>query len=366
MSDSTASRIYPLAVFSLVALGIGSLAVKILAPFGTAFAWAIVLTVGFTGPWRFVEQKMPRRRGLAALLVTLAIGLLVLLPAALLAGVLVNEAIGVVSGASAALAAQHVSGVEDVLRIPVVSQALQWVQARTGVTSNELLAKAGELASGLSGLLARFSGGLVKGLFEAVLSFLMTLFLLFFMLRDGTEMVRGVLDLVPLEEGRRVKVLSSLRGMLQSIFRGSLLCALIQGATGSIGWAIAGLPSPFLAGAVMAVLSLLPVGGTALVWGPGAVACWLQGRSGMAVFLAIWGIVVVSTLADNILKPLLIGGTTELSTLVVFLGVFGGLGAFGLLGLFIGPMVLAFSITLVEILRDSIRRSPPTAAAAAG
>jgi predicted PurR-regulated permease PerM len=153
--------------------------------------------------------------------------------------------------------------------------------------------------------------------------------------------------------------------MLQSIFRGSLLCALIQGATGGIGWAIAGLPSPFLAGAAMAVLSLLPVGGTALVWGPGAIACWLQGRPGMALFLAIWGLVVVSTLADNVLKPLLIGGTTELSTLVVFLGVFGGLGAFGLLGLFIGPMVLAFGLTLLRILRETVHRDTPSPEAAA-
>jgi predicted PurR-regulated permease PerM len=149
--------------------------------------------------------------------------------------------------------------------------------------------------------------------------------------------------------------------MLHSIFRGSLLCALIQGATGSIGWAVAGLPSPFLAGAAMAVLSLLPVGGTALVWGPGVIALWLQGRPGMAVFLAIWGLVVVSTLADNVLKPILIGGTTELSTLVVFLGVFGGLGAFGVLGLFIGPMVLAFGLTLLSILRETTHRSASSA-----
>ncbi len=366
MSESPASRIYPIAAFSIIAIGIGWLSVKILAPFGISIAWAIVLAVGFAGPWRFVERRMPRRRGLAAVLVTLAIGLLVLLPAALLAGILVNEAIGAASRASAVLAAQHVSGVDDVLRIPHVNQALQWVEAKTGVTPNELLSKAGELAAGVSGLLAKLSGGIVIGVFDALLSFLMTLFLLFFMLRDGREMVRMVLDLVPLEEGRRIEVLSSLRGMLQSIFRGSLLCALIQGATGGIGWAIADLPSPFLAGAVMAVLSLLPIGGTALVWGPGAVACWLQGRPGMAIFLAIWGIVVVSTLADNFLKPLLIGGTTELSTLVVFLGVFGGLGAFGLLGLFIGPMVLALSLTLVGILRDVIRREPPNPAAAAG
>lgn len=354
MSEGTASRIYPIAVFSLVALGIGSLTVRVLAPFGTAVAWAIVLAVGFAGPWRFLERKMPNRRGLAAILLTLAIGLLVILPAGFLVGVLVNEAIGVVGRASAALTARQVTGLDDLLRIPAVRDALAWVEVRSGFTTAEMLAKAGELASGLSGLLAKFSGGIVMGLFDAVLTFLVTLFVLFFLFRDGREMVRALLDLFPLEEKRRVALLEFLRGTLQSIFRGSLLTALIQGVAGGIGWVIAGLPSPFLAGAAMAVLSLLPMGGTALVWAPGAIACWLQGRHGMAIFLAIWGIVIVS-MADNVLKPLLISGSSELSTLVVFLGVFGGLGAFGILGLFIGPMVLAVGLTLLRILRETVR-----------
>ena len=195
----------------------------------------------------------------------------------------------------------------------------------------------------------------MRGVFDALVAFLVTLFLLFFLFRDGKELVRSVLDLVPLAEERRIAVLGEFRAMLQSIFRGSLLCALVQGVTGGVGWAVAGLPSPFLAAAAMAVLSLLPVGGTALVWGPGAIACWIQGRTGMAVFLVVWGVVVVSTLADNVLKPLLIGGAARIPTLVVFLGVFGGLGAFGLLGLFVGPMVLAFGLTLLEILRESTR-----------
>lgn len=354
MSDRPAARFYPIAVFLLVAAGVVALTAKVLAPFGTAIAWAVVLAVGFQGPWRMLERRLPARRNLAASLLTLAIGLVVLLPAAFLAGALVNEAIGVVGRTSAALSAQHVSGLDDVLRIPAVAEALSWVETRTGLSRAGLLAKAGEIAAGLSGLLAKLSGGFVVGLFDAVLTFLMTLFVLFFLFRDGGAIVRAALDLVPLEEERRVAVLGELRGMLQSIFRGSLLCALVQGATGGIGWLVAGLPSPFLAGAAMAVLSLLPVGGTAFVWAPGAVACWLQGRHGMALFLVIWGLVVVSTLADNVLKPLLIGGATQLSTLVVFLGVFGGLAAFGLLGLFIGPMVLAFGLTLLSILRAAV------------
>jgi predicted PurR-regulated permease PerM len=102
----------------------------------------------------------------------------------------------------------------------------------------------------------------------------------------------------------------------------------------------------------MAVLSLLPVGGTAIVWLPGAIWLWASGHRGAAIFLALWGVIVASFLADNVLRPLLIRDSDELSTLVVFLGVFGGLSAFGLLGIFIGPIALAFFFTLLGILRE--------------
>ena len=215
MSDAPATRLYPTAVFALVALGVASLTVRILAPFGAAIAWAVVLAVAFAAPWRFFERRLSRRRNLAAALLTTGIGLLVLLPAGFLLGVLVNEAIGVFGRASAALAARNVSELEDLLRIPAVASALVWIEAQAGMSQAELLAKAGELAAGVSGLLARFSGGVVKGLFDAVVSFLVTLFILFFLFRDGQAMVRAVLDLVPLEETRRVAVFASLRGMLQ-------------------------------------------------------------------------------------------------------------------------------------------------------
>ena len=356
MPESPASRFYPVAVFSLLAAATASLSWRILAPFGTAVAWAVVLAVALSAPWRVLEARMPARRGLAAALLTVGFGLLVVLPALLFAGVLANEAVGAVGRLSAALAEKHVSGLGDLVKVEAVVRLLTWIEAKSGVTQAELAARAVEIASGASGLLARLSGGVVKGLFDVVLTFLMTLLLLFFFLRGGRDMVRALLDLVPLEEERRLAVLAHFRGMLQSIFRGSLLCALVQGTTGGLGWAFAGLPSPLLAGAVMAVLSLLPVGGTALVWGPGALACAIQGRSGTAVFLVAWGVLVVSTLADNVLKPLLIGGAAKIPTLVVFLGVFGGLGAFGLLGLFIGPMVLAFALTLLDILRETTRK----------
>ena len=111
----------------------------------------------------------------------------------------------------------------------------------------------------------------------------------------------------------------------------------------------------------MAVLSLVPLGGTALVWIPGSIWLWTAGRHGMAIFLFVWGAVLVSFVADNILKPLLIGGSEELSTIVVFLGVFGGLAVFGLLGIFIGPIVLVLAAGLLEALQLEAATPEPAA-----
>ena len=181
---------------------------------------------------------------------------------------------------------------------------------------------------------------------------------------DGEGMAEAVSDLFPIEDTERHRIVRSLAGMLEAIFKGSLVCAMVQGASGGISWAIAGLPSAILAGVAMGFLSLLPVGGTAIVWLPGLIALFVQGRTGTAIFFLLWNVIVTSLLADNVLKPLLIGRKdTELSTLMVFLGVFGGIPAFGLLGVFVGPMALAAGLMLVRVLRSLAREARVSAAA---
>jgi predicted PurR-regulated permease PerM len=152
--------------------------------------------------------------------------------------------------------------------------------------------------------------------------------------------------------------------MLDAIFKGSLVCALVQGTSGGLAWAVVGFPSALLAGVAMAVLSLLPVGGTAIVWAPAMIVLFVQGRTGTAIAFLAWNVLVTSTLADNVLKPLLIGRKGgDLSTLLVFLGVFGGIAAFGLLGVFVGPMTLALGLMLLRVLRELARSSRASAEA---
>ena len=350
---------YPVLVFCVLAAGIGWICFSLLAPFLTAIAWAIVLAVAFHRPWAWLEGRFPSRKNLFAVLLSLTIGLVVVLPAASLAGVLAWQASDAAGRAVAELRSRNVHGVEDILAIPPFDRVITFVSEKTGATVGDLARRGVTAAGEAATFLAQKSGSLLLSLFDAVITFLMTLFFLFFFLRDGEEMTRGILEILPIAPARRSRIGGSLFSMLQSIFRGSLLCALAQGITGALGWWIAGLPSPALAGAAMAFLSLLPIGGTAIVWLPGSLVLWFTGHHGAALFLAIWGLVVTSFLADNILKPLLIGGSAELNTLVVFVGVFGGLAAFGLLGIFIGPIALALAATLLDVLRDQNARPEP-------
>ncbi len=351
MNSPNNSRTYAVIFFLVAALGVGFVCYRVLTPFLAAIAWAIILAVAFQAPWAYLERRMPKRRAFAAVLLTLAIALIVILPGGLLAGVLTSQVIDVTTRVSAKLGSINVRSFSDFVALPQVAGFLDGVQSRAGISPEDFQKLAAGFVTKASGAAAAVSGKMVLGVFDAVLTFVMVIFLLFFFFKDGRQMGMALFDLLPTDQAGRQQVSRSLESMLAAIFRGSLLCALAQGLTGGIGWWIAGLPSPPLAGAAMAVLSLLPVGGTAIVWLPGAIYLFATGHRGSAVFLFAWGVVVASFLADNVLRPMLIRRVEELSTLVVFLGVFGGLAAFGLLGVFIGPVALVLATTLLSVMR---------------
>lgn len=359
-------QVYRILFFLTALLGIGYLVFQVLAPFFAALAWAVVLAVVFAGPWQALARRMPRRRALAAALLTLAIALLVLLPVALFIGVLAAQAVDAADQLLAGLRSRNITSFSDVIAMPEAARLLDALKNRLGIEPADFQELATGFMTRASAFVAASSGRLVLGLFDALLTFATTLFLLFFFFHDGERLSAAVIDLLPTDEEGRQDVRDSLGKMVRAIFRGSLLLALLQGVFGGIGWWIAGLGSPVLAGATMAVLSLLPIGGTAIVWVPGCIWAWTTGHHGAAIFLFLWGALVTSFLADNVLRPLLIRGAEELSTLIVFLGVFGGLATFGLLGIFIGPMALVSFASLLEALRrrahagteEVIERSP--------
>ncbi len=351
MNSTQERQVYRLLFFLTALFGVGYLIARVLAPFFGALIWAVVLAVVFQRPWRELVRRMPRRRGFAAALLTLAIAVVVVLPAWLFAGVLATQAVETADRVFEGLRNRNIASVSDLIATPAALPLLEALDQRLGISPERLEQLASSVVARASAFLAALGGRLVLGFFDALVTFAMTLFLLFFFFLDGERLSAAALELVPVDEEGRQEMKSSLGTMVGAIFRGSMLLALVQGLSGGVSWWLAGLGSPVLAGASMAVLSLLPLGGTAIVWLPGSLWAWYTGHHAAAIFLFLWGAVVTSFLLDNVLRPLLIRGSDGLSPLIVFLGVFGGLAAFGLRGLFIGPMALAVGVTLVDAMR---------------
>jgi predicted PurR-regulated permease PerM len=175
---------------------------------------------------------------------------------------------------------------------------------------------------------------------------------LFFFLRDGDQIMATAVRLIPIAPGRRSELVDHVAAVTRAVVFGSLLTALVQGLLVGIGFALVGLPSPVVFGAVAAAASLIPYIGTALIWVPAAAVLFLQGRWVAALFLTAWSVAVVSS-ADNVVRPLFISGRAQISTLPVFLGLIGGLSAFGPIGLVVGPVVVALTRALLRFAEEA-------------
>jgi predicted PurR-regulated permease PerM len=198
---------------------------------------------------------------------------------------------------------------------------------------------------------ASLSGSFFIGALGSLVGFAIMLCLLFFFLRDGDAMVARVRLLIPLDEARKDRLFSRLSDVTRAIVYGTTLTALLQGLLLGIGFAIAGLPSPVVFGVLAALLSMLPVGGAAFVWVPAVGWLFYDGRWGFAIFMIIWGLMLAGL--DNVLRPLLISGRARISALAVFVGVLGGIPAFGAIGVIAGPVVLSLALALIEFAEES-------------
>src|SRR5262249_3329341 len=145
------------------------------------------------------------------------------------------------------------------------------------------------------------------GAVGAVVGLLLMIFILYFLFRDGDEMARRLIALVPAEESRKKSLVDRLSSVMRAVVYGSLATAPIQGALVGVAFEIAGLPSPVVFSFLTALAALLPVGGTALVWAPAAVVLYAQGRAGWALFMVLWGALLVGSI-DNFIRPRLISG----------------------------------------------------------
>ena len=345
-------RFYP-RVFALVtaALLAGALFL-ILRPFLVPILWSMLLALLLFPARQALGRRLGGRYALTALLLTLLTTIVLVAPLPLLAVAFASQAKDLFGRVQKVVADSGISGPDDLMDIPIVSRSIRWVEAVSPVDAQQIH---GWLVSGaqalLQGLVA-VSGSFVLGTLNALVGLSIALFVLFFLLRDGDQMMATAVRLIPITPERRGQLVDHVAAVTRAVVFGSLLTALVQGVLVGIGFALVGLPSPVVFGAVAAVASLIPFVGTALVWVPAVGVLFLQGRWVAAIFLAAWSVAVVSS-ADNVVRPLFISGRAQISTLPVFLGLIGGLSAFGPIGLVVGPVVVALTLALLRFAEEA-------------
>jgi predicted PurR-regulated permease PerM len=341
-------------VFALVAAGLLGLAVyQIIGPFLGPMAWAAILALFLFPLQRRLTALLRGRDSVAALLLTLFTLLLFIGPLSGLAIAFATQAESLLTIMTDLVNRLRESGDGGVLAsVSFLSGIFDWMDQHLSITTVQIQGWALDGAKRLLQQFASFGGTAFFSAVGTVLSFTVMMFLLFFLLRDGESILRTSIGLIPMRPDRKTILMSRMNAVTRAVVMGTVLTALVQGVLLGAGFAIAGLPAPVVFGVIGAVLSVVPFGGTALVWIPGAIALFLKGDPGWGIFLALWGVLLVSS-ADNFLKPILIGGKAEVPTLAVFIGVLGGLSAFGLVGMFVGPILIALVLALIKFASET-------------
>jgi predicted PurR-regulated permease PerM len=337
-NTSTSDRLTTVLSYGALLL-LGYLVFLIVGPFAVPLAWSAILGVFFYPIYLQVEKRSSPT--LAALLCTLTVTVVLIAPVLLALTYAAREALQ----ASSAIHATLSSG---------TALLPQWAANFTRQrlpASMQGMDLAGPLRQGVEKIatyVASRMGELLKNLFTFFVNLFILVFALFFMFRDGEKILRAVRHLLPFDPEIREEMLQESRDLIFASVAVALLIAAMQGLLGGLAFELTGLPAPVFMGVLTAFFSIVPVVGSALIWFPAAIWLILQGHWGKALIVfAISG--GVASVADNIVRPLLLRNRTRLNDLLLFISILGGLDAFGLLGLVIGPTVVAAALGVFRV-----------------
>tara|TARA_R110002020_G_scaffold475758_1_gene712105 strand:- start:28442 stop:29767 length:1326 start_codon:yes stop_codon:yes gene_type:complete len=335
-------------VVLLVAVSIAF--IFLLLPFYSAVFWGTILAIIFQPVQRWVEVKLKGRRSLSAFVTLMMILLMVILPVIFLTGALVQQ--------GAALYERMESGninfgeyFEQIMT--ALPGPVQDLLARFGLADiSSVQEQLSEGAQQASQFLATKAFSVGQDTFRFLISFAIMLYLLFFLLRDGPTVSRHIKRAIPLGESYKQHLLTKFTMVVKATVKGNIAVAAVQGALGGFIFWVLGLQGALLWGVLMAVLSLLPAVGAGLIWGPVAIYFLATGAIWQAAVLTAFGAIVIG-LADNILRPQLVGKDLKLPDYVVLISTLGGLSLFGLNGFVIGPMIAALFIAAWSLFADA-------------
>lgn len=330
----------------------------IVQPFVNVLLWATVLTVVFYPLHRRIRLGV-RQPEAAAALSTLLVIVLILIPVTFVTIAIVRELRDVAQMLQANV--QQAGGPT----IPGLSFVLDRLDGYVDIDAATAQAFLAERMEIWGAALAGSTLVVVGGALGAVVQTGLVVFTMFYMFRDGDRIRAAVYNILPLERVQVLDIMARTKEVIAATIYGVLVIAAIQGMLGTFIFWVLGLPSPLLWGVVMFVLCMIPMAGAFLVWIPAALYLTLTGNYVQAGILVGWGVLVIGSI-DNVLSPRLVGHRARLHELLIFFGVLGGLQVFGILGVVLGPVVVAVTLAMIEMVRQVFMPPDETLAAAPG
>ncbi len=357
-ADATEQGVFRALVSFALVVFLLYLLYRLMAPFLVGIGWGIILAVTTFPLYRRLRRALRDRETLSAAIMVLAVTLLLVGPTVTFVGLLgkqgvqaykVLERIGQEGGAVHFLQ-ERLSPYEthSVIGPWVVKGQVYLQRASTDLETTVTPAMKKVIAA----ILGLFTATLTN-FFSFLLHLAVMLITLSIFYLKGDFLLGQALSLLPLPEARKEILFHRLDQVMKAVIRGIVLTWAIQGFLGGIGFWATGLPSPVVFGVLTAFSAIVPIVGTTLVWGPGALYLILAGKTALGVGLLLWGAIVVSRV-DAILLPLLIGGKVEIPLPLILVGVVGGVFAFGLMGLVIGPLLLVVTLFFLETYRENL------------
>lgn len=348
--QSSQKRLGTALFYGIVAV-LAYLVFLVFEPFLVPLAWAAVLVVVVSPAYDRLARQWGRTP--AALATTMSVTLILIIPTLLMMLAFVRQGAEAVQAVQQGVASGHFSWVNDL-----------WTRWQARIPGSTPVNLSIELR-GLVEQFARYVAGRLGAILGHAAAFLfhlgVTIFAMFYLFRDGGQIVARIRELLPFEERHREQMLRKARELIFASVTSSLVAAAAHGLVGGIGFALVGIRAAIFWGVLMAFFSFVPLVGSALIWIPASIGLIVHGSTGRGILLLVLCGGVVS-LVDNVIRPWLISGRAEMGGLIIFISVLGGIRVFGLLGVVLGPIIVATVASLLDLYapRGQLRNSPST------
>lgn len=323
---------------------LGYLVYLIFAPFLVPLAWGVVLTLMLFPLHRRIRARITRPN-LAALVSTLLLTAIIVAPTLTVAGVFTAQALQIAQEAQQDWQAGELP-FGRYLQVVPFERILDWL-GQYGVTEDEVHEQVSNGMHWLAGFLARQAGRIARNVIVFIFDLFFTLFVAFYLFRDGGHVVELMRQALPIEDAYREGIFYIAHSVLQASVFSSLIVAAAQGILGGLIFWLLGLKAAVLWGVIMAFFALLPIVGPWIIWLPAALFLLGTGHYLRAGLLLVLGTLIISGV-DNVLRPILISGRSQMNGLLVFIGILGGIAAFGMVGLVLGPILMALADAVLQ------------------